>query len=345
MALQMENFGDLLKVTQNELGEPNFTNLMSDLRGFPATKILLQRNKMNVQAGPQVEFRVLVDHNHQASNVAITDADASGMRDGMIVGTVNWRKTKTSYGIYKEEALTNRQPRRIVDITLERRAQAQTAWVELMEANFWAFPSASDTRTPLGLPYWCTKNATEGFNGGTPSGYSTVANIDPATYTRFQNYSGQYSAVTRDDAIRMARKMQKKTYFQPAVDNLPTFDKGRSLLYATNTSVMLDLEDYLDTRNENLANDVAKNYENAVINRADVMTVPKLDEDTTNPIYQLDFGVFGVTVLAGAWNTETVYSPYPGQRNLAVTFMDYVYNFICRDRRKLGVLATGTTYP
>lgn len=345
MALQMENFGDLLQVTQNELGEPNFTNLMSDLRGFPATKILMQRNKMKVQSGPQIEFRVLVDHNHQAANVAITDADSSGSRDGMIVGKVPWRKTKTSYGIYKEEALTNRQPRRIVDLTLERRAQAQTAWVELMEQNFWNFPVATDTRTPYGLPYWCTKNATEGFHGGTPSGYSLVANIDPATYTRFQNYSGQYVTVEKDDMIRMARLMAKKSEFKPAVDNLPTFDKGRSLLYATNTSVEMDIEDYLDSRNENLGDDVAKNYSNGKLRRADIMAIPQLDNDTTNPFYQIDFGVFSMTVLAGAWNTETVYSPYPGQRNLAVTFIDYVYQFICRDRRKLGVLATGTTYP
>jgi len=343
--LQIEQFGDLVRTTQNELGEPNFVNLMSTLREFPAAKMLLKKSQMKVQAGPQIEWRIMVDHNHQAENVAITDHDSMGAKDGMIVAKINWKKTKTGYSFYHEEILANREPRKIVDLITVKRAQSQTSWVELMEQNFWKFPTASDVRTPLGLPYWVPKNATEGFNGGHPTGYSSVADVSSTTYPRWNSYSGQYTSVTSDNLIRMARKMARLTHFKPAVDGLPSFDKGEQRKYFTNDSVFASLEEILDGKNDNHGNELAKYDGTVKFRRADVETIPYLDADTTNPFYQIDFGVFGMVCLNGAWAKETTWDRYPGQRNVTAVFIDYVYNFICRDRRKQGVLATGTSYP
>jgi hypothetical protein len=349
--LQIENFGDLVRTTQNELGEPNFTNIMSTLRGFPGAKNLLKKNQMKVQAGPQIQWNVAIDHNHQAENVAITDHDMIGQRDGQVQAKINWRKTKTGYSFYTEQMLVNRKPRQIVDLIAFNRAQAMTSWVEVMEANIWNFPLAADTRTPLGIPYWVPKSATadttnNGFNGGIPSGYSDVANLSPTTYQAWKAYAGPFTNVTNDDLIRKARKMARQTQFKPAVENLPTFDKGEQRKYYTNDTVYGTLEEVLDAKNDNHGNELAKYDTGGVyFRRAEVENVPQLDADTTLPFYQIDWGVFGVVVLAGMWAKETTWSPYPGQRNVTAVFMDYVYNLICRDRRKLGILSTGTSYP
>lgn len=343
--LQPQDFGDLVRTSQNELGEPNFTNLMSTLRDFPAAKSLLKKSQMKVQAGPQIQWNIAVDHNHQAENVATTDHDQIGGRDAMVTAVINWKKTKTSYMFYHEELLMNREPRRINDLMKIKRAQAQTSWIEVMEGNFWNFPSASDVRTPQGLPYWVPKNATEGFYGTYGTGYTTVANVSPVTYPNWCSYSGQYTSVTSDNLIRMARKMARLTRFKPAVENLPSFDKGEQRIYYTNDSVYGKLEEILDSKNDNHGNELAKYDGNVMFRKATVESVPQLDADTTDPWYQIDWGVFGIAVLSGLWGKEFTWDNYPGQHNVTAVIIDYMYNFYCRDRRKLGVLSTGTTYP
>ncbi len=78
---------------------------------------------------------------------------------------------------------------------------------------------------------------------------------------------------------------------------------------------------------------------------SDVEYVPWLDDDTTNPFYQIDWSSFGVYVYEGWWQKRTVLSPYPGQRNVSAVFLDSIYNFISFNRRLNGVLAIGTSYP
>lgn len=344
-ALQLESFGDLLKTTQKELGEPNYTDLMSDLQDCPAAKTLINKHKMSVQSGTSIQWDIAVNHGSAASNVAITDHDQLNITDGMIQAEINWRKTQTNYAFHHEELSANRSERRIVDLIKFRRTRARVSWIEMMENNFWRFPAAADTRTPLGLPYYCTKNATTGFNGGIPTGYSSVANVSPTTYSRWNNYTYQYTDVTLDDFILNARTMATKTGFKPHIDGIPTFNKGDANEYFTTLSVRQKLENVVDTRNDNLGNDIAKNDDNVYFRRAPVKWVPRLEEDTTNPFYQINWGVFGMIVMQGWWMKETTLDPYPGQRNVVGVFVDCLYNFICRDRRRLGVMATGTSYP
>ncbi len=343
--LQPENFGDLLKTTLADLGEPNFTDIMTDLQDYPAAKTLIKRNMMNVQAGFKIQWDVAVNFGDQAENVATTDFDSVTITDGMTQASVPWRKTKSAYAFYHEELSMNKSPRRIVDLIKFRRLRAMVSWVEKMENNFWTAPLASDTRTPYGLPYWCTKNATEGFNGGILSGFSNVADLSPTTYARWNNWTAQYTNLTLDDFVRKARNMATKTGFKPAVDGIPTFNTGDKNEYHCNYAVRAGLEEVVDSRNENIGNDIAKYDDGIIFRRIPVRWVPILDADTTNPFYQINWGVFKVIVLSGWWMKETNLEIYPGQRNVTAVFQDSIYNFVCRDRRRLGVLATGTTYP
>ena len=79
--------------------------------------------------------------------------------------------------------------------------------------------------------------------------------------------------------------------------------------------------------------------------RAPINWVPVLDADTTNPFYQMNWDVFKTIVKTGYWNARTVVKPVPGMRNMVAVYKDTWMNFACFNRRVLGVLSTGTTYP
>lgn len=244
-ALQIEQFGDLLKTTLANFGEPNYTDLMVDLVDYPAAKQLVKTANMTVKTGKSLDWRLKMNHGDAAQNIAITDHDQVNIVDGFVEASVQWRKSNTAYAFYEEEMSINKSPKRIVDLVKSREDSAMVSWIEKLEQNWWAFPAASDIRAPWGVPYWVPKSATAGFTGGIPTGYSSVAGLSPTTYPRWNSYAGPYGAATIDDLIRKARTMAEATGFKPPVAT-PSTNTGNKLFYGTNLTVKQRLEDMLD---------------------------------------------------------------------------------------------------
>ncbi len=79
--------------------------------------------------------------------------------------------------------------------------------------------------------------------------------------------------------------------------------------------------------------------------RAPIHWVPKLDADTTGPIYGINWGDFKTYILRGWWLKQVTVKNYPGQHNMDAYFLDCMYQWVAKNRRSLFVGATGTTYP
>lgn len=345
-AYQSESDNDLLMTTLRQLNRLKFTDLQSDLQDFVAFRHLMKKHKVTVQdGGPGVQWDVLVRNNNSARNVGLYEADELNIIDGMVQAYVNWRFTTGNYAIDKRILAQNAGSSKIVDILQVKRIQGLAAYVEKMEDNFWSFPLATDDKTPLGLPYWITKNATEGFNGGIPSGYTTVAGLSPTTYPRWNNYSGTYTNVTAADLMTKWRRMGYATNFRSPVDGTPTLENGEGCGYYCNRDTILQLEDLVQSQNENIGTSLNAYEGKVMFNRAPVTYVPKLDIDTTNPVYAIDWSVFKINVLKDWWMKETRISDYPGNHNVTAVFIDSAYLMCCYNRRKCGVLATAATYP
>jgi hypothetical protein len=189
----------------------------------------------------------------------------------------------------------NRQPRRILDILKIRRIDAMISLTELMETAFWSFPTSTDDVTPYGIAYWIVKagmSTTGGFNGTLQSGYTTVGGVNPTTYPRWRNWNCQYTVVSKDDLIRKWREAATKTDFTPPVDGIPTFNTGDQYGFYSNYAVIGALEEVLEAQNDDLGEDVASMDGRAVFRRSPVNYVPKLDADTTGPVYGHELGHF-----------------------------------------------------
>ena len=131
----------------------------------------------------------------------------------------------------------------------------------------------------------------------------------------------------------------------PLVDDIPQYNTGDDYAYYTNYAVTSQLEEVLESQNENLGTDIAPMDGKVVFRRATITPVIELDNDTTNPIYGINWGVLKFKALRGEWMRETVVPVVGGQHNLATTFTDCTLQSYCTDRRRLFVLATNTTMP
>ena len=204
MAISAEDIVDIVNSTLRDLGRFKITEITTDLQEHIAMSQLMRKSRVNFDSGRAIQFNVLTDPDDNSRNVGLFDVDNLNQKDGTTTGTVPWRHTVSGAPIDRRQMSMNRDPAKIVDFIKEKRYQQMIGHAELMETNFWDEPdSSTDATTPFGLKYWLTFNATTGFNGGNNTNFSGgPAAIDRDTFTRWKNYTFQYTAISKTDLIR-----------------------------------------------------------------------------------------------------------------------------------------------
>jgi len=344
-ALTATAIGDLVQTTLRDLGRGRFTDISSTLQKHTGLRHLVRKNRLEFQSGTGVQWDVMVGLTNSAVNNGLGAPDVVNDVDVMTQATADWRNSSTNYSIIGQVMAMNREPSRIVEFVKVKRIAAMISLAELMEKNIWGPPvSSTDYLTPWGLNTWFVKGATQGFNGGAPTGYTSIG-LNPTTYVNWQNWTDQYTTVSRDDFIRRARHAATFVDFQPSVDGIPTFQTSDEYGYYTNYGVYAPLEEALESQNENLGDSVNSQDGRVHFCMVPVTWVPYLEADTTNPFYGVHWGTMKTIILQGWWLKETHIPNYPGQHTINAHFMDMTYQFVTHDRRRNFVIATGTTYP
>ena len=341
-----DRLANMLVDTNRDFGSPKFTQIAQNLVDYPAFNKLIRPGKVTQQTGRGVQWNVMVNQGGSFRNVGFGGPDQVTMPEVMVQATADWRGSTANYAFLEQELDMNQGEARIVD---ERRVREVTCLIDIaegIESNWFGPPVAStDEVTPWGLKTWLVKNATEGFNGGAPSGFTTIG-LNPSTYSNWKNYTFQYTNLTEDDGIDKWLRANRLTNFKAPVGvEHPSFDKGREKEIYVNESTISTYEKYIKANNENLGFDAAKYQGATAFNRMPLLYAPKLDADTTNPIYGVDWSFVDTIVLKGWWLRKKIVAPWPFQHNLIVTFKDCVYQHVFRNRRTSYVGATGTTEP
>ena len=351
MPLQADDYADLITTTLDELGRLKFTDLASDYQNTIALKRLIKKNKTTFDGGPHVQFRAMVATNGSARAVGLGYTAVVNIPNVMTFGIVPWRHVTWNWAMERRVIAMNAGAAyKITDILKVERISAFGDAIQLFEKFFWRVPAATDDVTPYGLPYYIVKSNTaatyanaNGFNGLTPSGYTTVAGISPTTYARWANYATQYTVVSKDDLIRKMRRAAYYIDWMPLVDDMPQYETGNDFGWYTNYAVLQPMEEILESQNENLGNDIASMDGRVIFKRTPVSPVIELDKDTTNPIYGVNWGEMHTMGLTSEWMRETSVPVNPNQPTIQAVHTDCTYNLLCRNRRKQAVLSTGTS--
>ena len=354
MALQATGIADVLITSLNDLGRLKFTDLMSDYQNTIALKRIFKKNKATIESGPEVQFNVITDHNHSARHVGIGYVSNIDIPNVMAVGKMPWRHTTWNWAVERRIIAMNSGSAKIVDIALTQRIAALGSAILLFERTLWRCPSVAEFDLhPVGIPYFVVKTATDaesdttnyGFNGNVPSGYTTVANINPSTNTRWRNYADAYTTISKEDLVRKMRRAFHYTDFMPLVDNIPTYSTGNDYGIYTNYNVVATMEEILEAQNDDLGNDIAPMEGKVTFRRTPITPVKELDRDTTNPVYGINWGELGAMALRGEWMHEQHFKAEVNQPTISATNTDCTWNLWCRNRRRQWVISNGTGMP
>jgi hypothetical protein len=341
MGLAHSQIADLVLLTQNKLIERGaFVDMQTDLMDHVAVREMWKNRKKKFAGGENWEFEIQIDHNHSARAVGLYEQDGSSLHDTMIKGEVPPRHVNAHYIYDLREKDFQRGGTMIVNYIMTKYVAMMVSLFELLEEFLWSKPTDStDLKTPYGIAYWVVKNATEGFNGGNPSGFTSGrAGISSGTYSRFKNYTAQYTAVTKTDLIRKMRRAHRKSKFRSPVSHAqPNLIMGNGI-YVGDTVIGL-VEEALEDQNMNLGNDVASKDGKSVFKGTPLTYAPYLDNDSTDPVYMLDWKWMAVGVMAGWENNLTEPYMVPGKHLVRRVDIDASLNTVCTDPRRQVVIS------
>jgi len=342
MGLAHSEIDDLVLLTQNNLIKRGaFVDMQTDLTDHVGVREIWKNRKKAFAGGDNWEFNAQMDHNHSARVVGLFENDGSALTDTMKKGEVSVRHLNAHYIYDLHEKAFQRGGHEIVDLIKTRYVGMMVSWFELLEDILWGKPeNSSDIKTPYGIAYWVVKNAVEGFNGGNPAGFADgAAGISSVDFPRWRNYTGAYAAVSKEDLIRKMRKAHAVTGFRSPVSHAtPDLGQMGNGIYSGYT-VIGAVEEELEKQNMSLGNDVASKDGKSLFKGSPLTYVPKLDADSTDPVYMLDWKVLACGVMEGWENNLSKPEPVPGKHNVRRVDLDASLNLVCTDRRRQTVFS------
>ena len=152
----------------------------------------------------------------------------------------------------------------------------------------------------------------------------------------------------------MRTALRKTNFRSPVTKEDMSTKRGNDRRYYTDEVTCSAFETLGEASNENLGRDLAPYTAGSghggvqevdgtlTFKKNPIIWVPQLDDATvftaaTNPVYQIDHGVFYPYVLKGDYLREDGPHKAPNQHNYWRTFIDLSYNFCCVNRRRNAV--------
>lgn len=343
MALQLDNIDDFVAATQTKENRLKFTDLSAEFTSYDAVRLIAEKG-VTEEGGRDIGFRVVTDDNGSFHMTGLFAADQTGTQDKIVTGNIPWRFATASWSYDKRAPMFQSSRETVIKLLQVERHSAKMSMVKGLESQMWSAPaSSSDTDNAMGIPFWMQKDASttpEGdFNGGNPSGWSGgAAGIDSTTTEGWRNYTFGYSAVTTDDLVRKVKRALVFTDWQ-APSPYPELRMGKMerCIYTT-YAVEEPLQRLAETRNENHGSDLARFMSGCQVGGVPVKTSMYLEaNDTSNPLYGVDFGVLRPFVQRQLNMVESKPRPAPRQNHVSDVFIDLGFNFGCINRRRLWV--------
>jgi hypothetical protein len=355
MGLQYSDIDDAVLLTQQGLVKRGaFVDMQTDLTDHVAVREMWKDRQHKFDGGNPWEFECQVDHNHSAHAVELYETDGAAINNTMIKGTVQPRHVNANYIYDQREPAFQRGGTSIVDLIQTKYVAMMVSLFEYLEGVLWTKPvDSTDEKTPYGIGYWVTKNASEGFNGGDPTGFAQGrANITTASQPRWANWTNSYDAVSTEDLVRKMRTMHRKIQFRSVVSHAqPELGSMRNGVYCDSYTIGL-AEELLEGQDMNLGFDLDSRGGRVVFKGSPLVYAPFLDESTNDglpynvstniydhPVYMLDWKWMAVGVMPGWENQLTAPYMVPGKHLVRRVDLDATLQCVCTNLRRQGVIS------
>lgn len=348
MPLSVEQIDDLILTTHKKRDPQKFNQIAQSKVSYPLLDYMLRKKNMKGITGTSILRPVMLKKTGASRMVGMFAQDTVNVADVSKQVEAPWRHVNTPIAYDVKEFMINAGDEQIIQLLKLRKADADISRVEHMSGQLWSSPtSSSDALNMWGIPHWVVGNSSTGFNGGAPTGWTTVGGLTPgATDTpNWKNYTAQYAAVSKTDLIKKMIDGFAETGFESpiTVDDFARGDKMDRYKIFAPRSVISSVEALQEQQNDQLGSDAAPMFGKASINRTPLTREPALDDTTAfpkAPVFCLDMRYWELFYLIGSLERTSKPMPAPNQHDVRVIHIDDTMNLICSDRRRQAIFQT-----
>lgn len=338
--LTPDGIDDFVQMTLPTFKTYKWTDLSMEHQEYVSSRLITEK-KVQEDGGSKISWRIQTKNSGAASNTGLYAPDNTNVTDVMTSAEVPWAFQTTNFSYDEREDIFQSDRTTIIRELMVRDHDAMNSMAELNEENFWSKPTGPTDKRPMGIPYWIVKDTTTSgaFEGKNPSGFASgCAGVSSTTVTRWRNWTFGYTSVSADDLVIKLKKAIVFTRFMPPVPH-PQLGFGEAdWTIFTTYRVMEPLERLAESRNDNLKNDVAKYMGDVVVGGVPLKMVFWLEaNDTSDPLYGVNWKVFRPFVKTGEHMVRSKPRPAPQQHRVRNVFVDNAMNYTCIDRRRTFV--------
>ncbi len=350
--LTADAINDLVKSSLAELSKGDITEIAADQSEYTSIDVFFKPNmRKRITSGTKVQWNVLTEANENTEYHGLYHEFDVQQHDGLVQASIPWTQATMKVMWDDAEIQMNMEPAKITDLMTGRWRAAVTGFAATTDNRLWN--QGAGTADPRSIPYYVVKTGattTPGFNGTVLSGYTAVAELSPTTYPNWRNGNFLYTDVIESDFIEKLTSMMRLSHFvAPNNGKKAPSEHGSASpderMFFTNNVMLGELEHLARSRNDNLGAGLLAYMGEVTVGRRPVRYAPGLDADTTNPFYGVHTGTFKTAHLGDRWNATITIERLPKQPSVGITYVNYMHNLICYNRRRSFVGATATTYP
>lgn len=352
MPLTPTALNDLVIATTRELSKGKWTQAAQTFQRYETLSKWFKEKKVQVDSGYGISRTIQLSLAGAAKHNSFADADNPVIKDLLTQVTNNWVHAQTHWAYYYQEQLMNGTVNRIIDEIKARSEGSMIDMAEELENKTWgAAPTTTSENTlPRGVQYWIVPSSTAavGFNGGAPSGHTTVGGINPTTNANWKNATGTFTAWTKDQFVDSACQLMYECNFESPVGREDFYSaKGQNFRIYCSYAASRQISKIGEAQNENLGKDIASMDGIVTLKSNAIIPLPVLkqyDSASTfntsgnSPVYFINHQTFYPVVLKGDFMRESEPLRLPQQHNAYAVYRDLTYNFLCVNRRSNGVL-------
>jgi hypothetical protein len=339
------DIGDRVINSLKSLQKGEWYDTMQTLQRYPMLEVAMTMGRE--KSGKQLSFRVGVGSENEDGHSGLYEDVDVDRPDVMTEGTVDWRNHRKGFAIDLREIDPMQDPESLVsDLeTLRNDMWANTA--DDIEFKSFQVPASSDKLLPFGIPYWVVwEDSSAGkFTANLPAGHSTVAGIDPAVQTKYQNYSATYVNATRDDLGQRVTRAIRQTNWRPPM-KVKGDQKLTHAIYMTQTTIEAN-EVMAANQNDQLGVDTQPMFNRSMLARIDPTWLPILDSEAasgSNPVYVINHAYLHPTFKKG-WKFQEFPATRAAKQPTAVEVYNFsVYNYECQLRNRQAVVAISAPF-
>jgi hypothetical protein len=339
MILKDSDIIDLVAGTLKELGRMKFQQIAQELQDYEVMPRWLKNDRVMFDSGIGIQRTLMYKQTRGARHVGLFQKDVVNVASVIKQMNIGWVHATNNWAFERRETLMNKGSALVFKVVEPRRVDCMLGLAEELEEKAWSLPAVDNEVDPFGIPYWIVKNSSEGFNGGAPSGHTTVAGVNPTSVPKWKNYTNTYINVTKLDLIKKLRTAYRKIGWKSPV-SVQDYREGRGDTFRLymNEVTLNAIELLGESQNDNLGNDIASKDDTIVFKKHPCVWIPYLDADTQYPVYMINHSCFNPVVLEGDYLRETEPAKSADSHNTFEVFVDLSYNYICIDRRRNAVL-------